>query len=227
MRRVEEPYYPAPESAGGWRRPETPAAVRDVAGMDPHRLSLAAEAHALQAGTTASVAIVRHGWLVAEWHEVSALATTRFDVWSCTKSFTGTAYGVLFGDRRDVDLDTAVYDFLPEGQPLRSGTVPSHLWGSDPTLLSAKQHLRGGQRLLRWHLSGVRAGDPALLSAERYLHGGHLLSPGPEWSHLCRVRRAESTLLSTERHLCRGHGLRRGDQHLPGVRAGRPAVLCR
>ena len=118
MRQAEEPEYPAPESGGGWRWLETPEAVREVGGMDAAALRLAAEAHALQTGTTASVVVVRHGWLVAEWHEVSALATTRFDVWSCTKSFTGTAYGLLFGDRQDVGLDAAVYDFLPEGRPL-------------------------------------------------------------------------------------------------------------
>jgi CubicO group peptidase (beta-lactamase class C family) len=118
MRQTEEPVYPAPESRGGWRWLETPQAVREVGGMDAAALRLAAEAHALQTGTTASVVIVRHGWLVAEWHEVSALATTRFDVWSCTKSFTGTAYGLLFGDRLDAGLDAAAYDALPEGRPL-------------------------------------------------------------------------------------------------------------
>jgi CubicO group peptidase (beta-lactamase class C family) len=126
-----ETYYPAAESQGGWRWLRTPEAVRDLGGFDPGRLGLAAEQHALLAGTTSSVVIIRHGGLVAEWHEVSALATTRFDVWSCTKSFTGTAYGVLFGGRSDVGLDTPAYAHIPEGWPLtderKAGITFRHL----------------------------------------------------------------------------------------------------
>ena len=118
MSGTTEAYYPPPESRGGWRWLGTPEEVRAVGGMDPAQLRLAAEFNALQASTTSSVVVIRHGWLVAEYYEVSALATTRYDVWSATKSFTSTAYGVLFGERRDVGLDTPVYEHIPEGHPL-------------------------------------------------------------------------------------------------------------
>jgi CubicO group peptidase (beta-lactamase class C family) len=93
--------------------------------MDPDKLHLACEFNA-QFAHTSSVAIIRHGWLVAEWLEISALTTTRYDVWSATKSFTGTAFGVLFEQSRQgrlpggvtVDLDTLAYDHIPEGHPL-------------------------------------------------------------------------------------------------------------
>jgi CubicO group peptidase (beta-lactamase class C family) len=115
---MTEAYYPPAESRGGWRWLRTPEEVRGLGGIDPERLRLAAEYNALVASTTSSVAVIRHGWLAGEWHEVSGLATTRYDVWSCTKSFTGTAYGVLFGERSDVGLDTPVYEHIPEGRPL-------------------------------------------------------------------------------------------------------------
>jgi CubicO group peptidase (beta-lactamase class C family) len=75
---------------------------------------------------TCSVVVIRNGYLVAEWHENSALATTRYDIWSCVKSFTGTAYGILLDDCREgnlplerrIDLDTPAYQFIPEGHPL-------------------------------------------------------------------------------------------------------------
>ncbi|MGH2354682.1 MAG: hypothetical protein ACRDJN_23985 [Chloroflexota bacterium] len=86
-------YVPPPESQGGWRWLRTPDEVRAVGGMDLSQLRLAAEYNALLASTTSSV---------VEWHEVSALATTRYDVWSCTKSFTGTAYRVLLAARPEV-----------------------------------------------------------------------------------------------------------------------------
>jgi CubicO group peptidase (beta-lactamase class C family) len=118
MAPMSVPYFPPPESRGGWRALRSPAEVREVGGMDPRKLDLAAEHNAFQASTTSSLVVIRRGWLVAEYYEASALATTRYDIWSATKSVTGTAYGILFGERPDVTLDTRVYDHLPEGHPL-------------------------------------------------------------------------------------------------------------
>jgi len=47
-------------------------------------------------------------------------------VWSATKSATGIAYGLMLDDSRNhklpgnttIDLESAAYDFIPEGQPL-------------------------------------------------------------------------------------------------------------
>lgn len=115
---MADEYFPPPEPEGGWRWLGTPEEVREVGGMDAGKLRLAAEWNALQASTTSSLVVVRRGHLVAEYHELSALATTRFDVWSCTKSFTSVAYGVLFRERPGLGLDTPVYEHLPEGPPL-------------------------------------------------------------------------------------------------------------
>jgi CubicO group peptidase (beta-lactamase class C family) len=118
-------YFPPPESRGGWRWLRTGAEVRERGGMDPAQLRFIGELFD-RSEATCSVVIIRNGYLVAEWHENSALTTTRYDVWSCVKSFTGTAYGLLFEDSREgklpqgrtIDLDTAAYPFIPEGQPL-------------------------------------------------------------------------------------------------------------
>jgi CubicO group peptidase (beta-lactamase class C family) len=118
-------YVPPPESEGGWRWLASPEAVRALGGIDPERLNLACEYNS-RFDASSGVAIVRRGYLVAEWYENSALTTTRYDIWSCTKSFTGTAYGLLFDDcrrgklppERSIDLDLPAYRFIPEGQPL-------------------------------------------------------------------------------------------------------------
>jgi CubicO group peptidase (beta-lactamase class C family) len=109
---MSDGYFPVPESEGGWRACLTAEETRERAGLDARELQLAAEQNALQASTTSSLVVIRRGWLAAEYHEVSALATTRVDVWSCTKSFTGTAYGVLFGERPELGLDTKVYEHI-------------------------------------------------------------------------------------------------------------------
>jgi CubicO group peptidase (beta-lactamase class C family) len=51
---------------------------------------------------------------------------TTFDIWSCTKSATGIAFGLLFEDSRnhklpdnqEIDLESPAYPFIPEGNPL-------------------------------------------------------------------------------------------------------------
>jgi CubicO group peptidase (beta-lactamase class C family) len=63
---------------------------------------------------------------VAEWYAQGARPDTLFNIYSCTKSFTGTAYGLLFEDSRQgrpnvppgIALDTLVYPHIPAGYPL-------------------------------------------------------------------------------------------------------------
>ena len=77
-----------------------------------------------QHGVPSSVVIIRRGYLVAEWHENGAGSETRFNIHSCTKSLTGTAYGMMFDDVRRgrlavaADLDSPAYASIPAGHPL-------------------------------------------------------------------------------------------------------------
>jgi CubicO group peptidase (beta-lactamase class C family) len=123
---LAQTYYPPSESAGGWRRCRNDEDVRNKAGMNPERLHLIAQAQLQVYGGPWAIAIVRKGYLVGEWFGVPAMPATTFDVWSCTKSATGIAFGMLFEDSRDhklpgdvkIDLDSQAYDFIPEGRPL-------------------------------------------------------------------------------------------------------------
>ncbi len=80
----------------------------------------------LYGGESWSIVIIRHGHLVREFYTFNVLIPTRFDIWSGTKSFTGTAWGLLLDESRrgalpkgqTVDLDSPAYAFLPEGHPL-------------------------------------------------------------------------------------------------------------
>ena len=119
-------YFPPPESAGGWRRCRSDDEVRRLAGLDPEKLTLVGRQNtALYAGPWVLL-VVRHGYIAGEWMGVPAMPQTTFDVWSCTKSATGIAYGLLIDDSRhhrlphdaQIDLDSAAYSFIPEGYPL-------------------------------------------------------------------------------------------------------------
>jgi CubicO group peptidase (beta-lactamase class C family) len=116
-------YYPPPESGGGWRGLDDPVQTRPLAGIDVEALA-PARAWNRQHGVPSSVVIIHRGHLVAEWYENGAGPETRFNIHSCTKSLTGTAYGILFDDVRRgklaaaVDLDSPAYAYIPAGHPL-------------------------------------------------------------------------------------------------------------
>src|SRR5689334_4955909 len=123
---VPATYYPPSESAGGWRRCAGDDEVRSQAGMDPQQLRLIGQTQTAVYGGPWAIVIVRKGFLVAEWFGVPAMPATTFDVWSATKSATGIAIGMLVDDSRNhrlpgnvlIDLDSPVYDLIPEGRPL-------------------------------------------------------------------------------------------------------------
>jgi len=122
-----ETYYPPPESKGGWRWLKDPEEVHSIAGMNPEKLDLIQQRHeVLYGGDSWSMCIVRHGYLVREFYTFNVLVPTRFDIWSGTKSFTGTAWGLLLEDSRQnrlphgqrINLDSPAYAYIPEGHPL-------------------------------------------------------------------------------------------------------------
>jgi CubicO group peptidase (beta-lactamase class C family) len=119
-------YYPPSESAGGWRWCKTPEEVSSLAGMDPEKLDLIRDKQLQLFAGPWQIVIIRKGYLVAEWYGVPTMPTTTFDGWSCTKSSTGIAFGLLMDDSRNhklpndaqIDLETPIYDYVPEGFPL-------------------------------------------------------------------------------------------------------------
>ena len=96
-----ETYYPPPESQGGWRCLESDEDVRSIGGMDPEQLDRVFEGQVhLWGGDSWAIVVVRYGYLVRESYTFNVLVPTRFDIWSGTKSFTGTAWGLLLDDSR-------------------------------------------------------------------------------------------------------------------------------
>jgi CubicO group peptidase (beta-lactamase class C family) len=122
---VTDERFPAPESEGGWCLARTRDDVA-AAGLDPDRLAAFDRTElTLFGGETFAVSVIRGGVLAHELRSFNVLHDSRFDVWSCTKSFTGLGYmflleagacgGLASGA---VGLDTPAYDLIPEGMPL-------------------------------------------------------------------------------------------------------------
>ena len=116
------PPFPPPEDAGGWPYLDSTAQV----GTSAWRLDLALGRAEEESGEHSfGVVIVRGGVLVAEAYSRNVANRTRFDLWSCTKSFTALAWGMLLADLdvktpggEPVALDTPVYPLIPEAYPL-------------------------------------------------------------------------------------------------------------
>ena len=116
-------HFPLPESEGGWclLDKEIDKSVASI--INYEQLNQAIEEYKLFFENVASGAIViKDGLLVKEHYSFMTLPGSRFDVWSCTKSFTGIAWGLLLEESKNgtlpdnikVNLDSFAYSFLPE-----------------------------------------------------------------------------------------------------------------
>jgi CubicO group peptidase (beta-lactamase class C family) len=115
-------YFPPPDSDGGWRALTDPAQVRDLAGMDSHKLD---QAYDLTQRCTQNggLLVVRHGYLVLEKYFGRAHRNANPDMASTGKAFTSIACGIMlheFHDKIPDGLDTRVFTekYLPEAFPL-------------------------------------------------------------------------------------------------------------
>jgi CubicO group peptidase (beta-lactamase class C family) len=128
-------YFPAPEEQGGWRTllpaegeadDSQKARIREVGGMDWDALKAAWEHNAAAPGAT-GLLVIRRGWIVGEWYK-GGDRTKAFNIYSSSKSYTSTAYGLILSDfgngplpgGKALSLDTKVCnaEWLPESLPL-------------------------------------------------------------------------------------------------------------
>lgn len=128
-------YFPPPEGQGGWRSllPESgepggsrKAKIREVAGVDWDKLEDAWRHNASAPGATGFL-VVRRGQVVGEWYR-GGDRETAFNIYSSSKAYTSTAFGMILGDfgagplpvGKALMLDTRVCnrEWLPESLPL-------------------------------------------------------------------------------------------------------------
>lgn len=128
-------YFPPPEDAGGWRTllpsDGSPGAsqkqrIHETAGVDWDKLAEAWEHNASAGGATALL-VIRRGHVVGEWYR-GCDRHTEFNIYSSSKAYTSTAFGLIlsdFGhgklpDGRTLGLDTKVCnsEWISESLPL-------------------------------------------------------------------------------------------------------------
>ena len=128
-------YFPSTEEKGGWRSllPESgepdaaqKAKIRETAGIDWDKLQEAWKHNVTAEGGTGLV-VIRKGHVVGEWYR-GGERTTAYNIYSSSKAYTSTAFGLIlddFGnkplpDGKKLTLDTKVCnaDWIPESLPL-------------------------------------------------------------------------------------------------------------
>lgn len=185
---------PEPEKGSGWEVLTSDNDHLQKAGVDRSRLERVFELQDfLFGGQNWAAVIVRDGRIVHEHASFMGLATSRFDVWSCTKSLTGTAWGLLFDDSRkgllkgglQISIDTPAYQYLPEAAPLSDPRKSRITIGQ---LLSMTSGIKGEDHGLYGVPTGPDAGPFEHAfghQANRYGRSAATLSaePGSVWEY--------------------------------------------
>jgi CubicO group peptidase (beta-lactamase class C family) len=128
-------YFPPPEENGGWRtllptegEPDDSqkARIRAEGGIAWDALKAAWEHNASAPGAT-GLLVIRRGHVVGEWYR-DCDRTTAFNIYSSSKSYTSTAFGLILSDfgngplpgGKTLSLDTRVCnsEWIPESLPL-------------------------------------------------------------------------------------------------------------
>ncbi|HRX54651.1 MAG TPA: serine hydrolase [Verrucomicrobiales bacterium] len=119
---AEVPYFPPPDSAGGWREARTEKEIRDLAGMDLVKLEPAFEI-TQRSTPNGGLLVLRHGHLCFERYFGRASRMANPDMASTGKAFCSVACGIMLEEYKakiPQGLDTKVFNqtWLPEALPL-------------------------------------------------------------------------------------------------------------
>jgi CubicO group peptidase (beta-lactamase class C family) len=128
-------YFPVPEEQGGWRsllpaegEPDDTqkARIRELGGVDWDLLKAAWDHNSKATGAT-GLLVIRRGQIVGEWYR-DGDRTKAFNIYSSSKSYTSTAFGLILTDfgngalpsGKSLSLDTKVCneEWIPESLPL-------------------------------------------------------------------------------------------------------------
>lgn len=129
-------YFPPPESKGGWRSllpqqgapdEKQKAKILETAGVDWDKLAEAWDHNIKGVDGATGLLVIRKGHIVGEWYK-DCDKETPFNIYSSSKAYTSTAFGLLLADSeagklpkgKKLTLDTKVCteEWLPEALPL-------------------------------------------------------------------------------------------------------------
>ncbi|HAV64055.1 MAG TPA: hypothetical protein DCY13_17025, partial [Verrucomicrobiales bacterium] len=123
-REVARHYFPPSESAGGWRRLESPEDIRRLGGMDPAKLDELADWLRQSDDRNFAAVVIRNGYLVLEVERGKSAKTDAGRVASVSKAVCATVLAIASERSRQgltprrMTFDDPAFDFIPWAQPL-------------------------------------------------------------------------------------------------------------
>jgi CubicO group peptidase (beta-lactamase class C family) len=118
------PYFPPPESQGGWRKLDQPNNLRTRAHMDPERLAELRDWLLRSDDRNFAAVVIRRGWIVLEVERGNSAQTDTRRVASVSKAVCATVLAIA-SERsqqgltpRPMRFDDPAFQFLPWAQPL-------------------------------------------------------------------------------------------------------------
>jgi CubicO group peptidase (beta-lactamase class C family) len=119
-----EPYFPPPESQGGWRMLTKPEDIRDVAGMDAAKLDALREWLLKSDDRKFAAVVIRRGHVVLQVERGNSAVTDSRRVASVSKAICATVLAIASEwsqqgkTPRKMTFEDRAFDFIPWAQPL-------------------------------------------------------------------------------------------------------------
>lgn len=117
-------YFPPSESTGGWRKLDSPDAIRSRAGMNPEKLTGLRDWLVASDKRDFAAVVIRHGHIVLEVERGNSAKTDSRRVASVSKAVCATVLAIAseqsqrgLGQRR-MTFDDRAFDFIPWALPL-------------------------------------------------------------------------------------------------------------
>lgn len=119
-----EPYYPPPESKGGWRKLGDPHDIRQLAGMNPTKLDELRGWLLRSDKRNFAAVVIRNGYIVLEVERGNSSKTDARRVASVSKAICATVLAIASEASQQektpnkMSFDDPAFDFIPWAQPL-------------------------------------------------------------------------------------------------------------
>jgi CubicO group peptidase (beta-lactamase class C family) len=197
-----DPYFPPPDTQGGWRTLPGPARARKLAGIDLHRLDQAFE-YTKTTSRHGGLLVARHGWLVYEKYFGRANREVTPNMASCGKAFMSICCGIMLKEHLSdlpEGLDTKVFTpkYLPEALPLDDPRKAEIKLGHLLAMASGMAESAGNPGIVRGEnvkLDPVPPRDPALGQDEAALRTRLWTAPGAGYFYSSQGSHVASIIL--------------------------------
>ncbi len=152
-----EPYFPPPESQGGWRKLDIAEEIRSRAGMDPEKLAELRQWLLDSDERNFAAVVIRRGWIVLEVERGNSPKADTRRVASVSKAVCATVLAIASEQSqrgrtpRKMKFDDQAFQFIPQAHPLSDSreaqiTVKqllNHTSGICPEAIGAPMMARG------------------------------------------------------------------------------------